>query len=382
MTRQGKSFRRGTGPVAVALVVCVAAAVAIVRDRGASITAQVAVTSPSTLTVNHAVAHDLSLPLVAPELEQSIEGGIARVPANALAPETPAEMDEEEREEGEHDTAATLPVMTTPAGSTAVEQTTQGTRPGATLVAQFEGLGEGFVGPQGSATGRNPSDNSLAVGPDHVMQIVNSRMAIFTKKGRKYKETGTALYGPVGTNNVFKGFGGPCEARPNGDAVARYDQLADRWLIVMPLFSRAPLQAHEPEPGKSGEPARHSEPGKAGQPGSATPLYEPPHAPPTPPSPPRRLRPSGAPPGRRRRRDHTACATRSASAPIRSDRTTGITSCGLSSRTIRAPPCGPTATTSPPAPATRSSRSRIASWTAPRCCEARMRRSSASSSTG
>ena len=283
MTRQGKSFRRGTGPVAVALVVCVAAAIAIVRDRGASTTAQVAVTSPSTLTVNHAVAHDLSLPLVAPELEQSIEGGIARVPANALAPETPAEMDEEEREEGEHDTAATLPVMTTPAGSTAVEQTTQGTRPGATLVAQFEGLGEGFVGPQGSASGRNPSDNSLAVGPDHVMQIVNSRMAIFTKKGRKYKETGTALYGPVGTNNVFKGFGGPCEARPNGDAVARYDQLADRWLIVMPLFSRAPLQAHEPEPGKSGEPARHSEPGKAGQPGSATPLYEPPHAPPTPP---------------------------------------------------------------------------------------------------
>ena len=24
-----------------------------------------------------------------------------------------------------------------------------------------------------------------------------------------------------------------------GDAVVRYDQLADRWLIVLPLFSRA-----------------------------------------------------------------------------------------------------------------------------------------------
>ena len=37
---------------------------------------------------------------------------------------------------------------------------------------------------------------------------------------------------------IFKGFGGPCEARNNGDAVVRYDQLADRWLIVMPIFGR------------------------------------------------------------------------------------------------------------------------------------------------
>ena len=63
-------------------------------------------------------------------------------------------------------------------------------------------------------------------------------MAIFTKKGKQFDTTGKVLYGPVPTNNVFKGFGGNCEARNNGDAVVRYDQLADRWLIVMPLFSR------------------------------------------------------------------------------------------------------------------------------------------------
>ncbi len=51
-------------------------------------------------------------------------------------------------------------------------------------------------------------------------------MAIFTKQGRRYKETGRVLYGPVNTNNVFRGFGGTCEARNNGDAVVRYDQLA------------------------------------------------------------------------------------------------------------------------------------------------------------
>ena len=51
------------------------------------------------------------------------------------------------------------------------------------------------------------------------------------------------LYGPVNTNNVFRGFGGTCEARNNGDAVVRYDQLAKRWLIVMPIFSRAAERA-------------------------------------------------------------------------------------------------------------------------------------------
>ena len=44
--------------------------------------------------------------------------------------------------------------------------------------------------------------------------------------------------GPVETNKVFKGFGGPCENMNNGDAVIRYDQLANRWLLVMPLFRK------------------------------------------------------------------------------------------------------------------------------------------------
>jgi hypothetical protein len=131
-----------------------------------------------------------------------------------------------------------------------VEQTSQGERPPAELVASFDGLGFGFVGPQGTANVRNPSDNSIAVGPDHVVQIVNSRTAIFTK-------TGKVLYGPVNTNNVFRGFGGPCEARNNGDAVVRYDQLAKRWLILMPLFSR---NKPGPRQGIAGEAARLYEP--------------------------------------------------------------------------------------------------------------------------
>jgi hypothetical protein len=119
-----------------------------------------------------------------------------------------------------------------------VEQTAPGARPAAALVASFDGLGVGFEGPQGTAALRNSSDNSLAVGPDHIVQTVNSRMAVFTKKGRTFDATGRVLSGPVNTNAIFKGFGGACESNNNGDAVVRYDQLAARWLVVMPIFRR------------------------------------------------------------------------------------------------------------------------------------------------
>jgi len=131
------------------------------------------------------------------------------------------------------------PAPPVPAAGVAVEQKAQGTRPAAKLVASFDGLGVGFEGPQGQSAGRNPSDNSLAVGPNHIVQIVNSRMAVFDKGGK-------VLYGAVATNTIFKGFGGTCEARNNGDAVVRYDQLAGRWLYVMPIFTRIQERPGEP----------------------------------------------------------------------------------------------------------------------------------------
>jgi hypothetical protein len=168
------------------------------------------------------------------------------------------------------------PVITVPDGAAKVEQTTHGTRPAATIAERFDGLGVGFEGPQGTSNLRNPSDNTLAVGPNHVVQIVNSRMAIFNKQGK-------ILYGPVETKNVFRGFGGQCEARNNGDAVARYDQIANRWLIVMPLFGRGPVRPDQPPMWKAGPKAYLSPPGVAGQPGPAVALYQPPPPPPAPP---------------------------------------------------------------------------------------------------
>jgi Xaa-Pro aminopeptidase len=147
-------------------------------------------------------------------------------------------------------------------GTSAIEQSTGGTKPPPEIVASFDGLGAGFTGPHGTAAFRNPSDNSLAVGPSHVMQTVNSRLAVFDKSGK-------VLHGPVPTNAVFRGFGGQCEIRNNGDAVVRYDQLANRWLIVMPVFVRGPARPDQPPPWTGGAAAYLSPPGRAGQPGPA-----------------------------------------------------------------------------------------------------------------
>src|SRR4051812_12550450 len=175
-----------------------------------------------------------------------------------------------------------------------VEQRAQGAKPPVPATASFDGLGVGFDGPQGPSRVNNPSDNSLAVGPDHIVQIVNTRMAIFTKKGKKFDTTGKVLYGAVPTSNVFKGFGGTCEQRNNGDAVVRYDQLADRWLIVMPIFSREPYRADQATATTPKDPAAVSVIGIAGQPGAAAPLFLPPRDTSRPLPPAGQFTPSGA----------------------------------------------------------------------------------------
>jgi hypothetical protein len=92
--------------------------------------------------------------------------------------------------------------------------------------ASFDGLGQGFSGPQGSfsVTGVPPDPNA-AVGANQIVEVVNTGFAVFSK-------TGATLYGPANTNTLFSGFGGPCQTTNDGDAVVRYDALASRWVIT------------------------------------------------------------------------------------------------------------------------------------------------------
>lgn len=205
--------------------------------------AQSAQPASSQTVVRSNAAHDLS-----PALSTLKDAADTAAPAECgqdkghcgISPES-ADGDPDEDTPGDDTaSAATTPMSAATIRGFSIEQTVQGPREPVPLVDSFEGLGEGFSGPQGTMRSRNPSDDSLAVGPNNIVQIVNSRMAIYTKKGDQYDTTGKVLYGPVVTNTIFAGFGGQCEHRTSGDAVVRYDQLAKRWLYVLPIFRRPP----------------------------------------------------------------------------------------------------------------------------------------------
>ena len=84
----------------------------------------------------------------------------------------------------------------------------------ATMAIGFDGIG---------ALGSAPSDVNLAVGPNHIVQTVNSRLAVFSKNG-------TLLSGPTNLTTFFQPVGGACAAGAS-DPIVNYDRLADRWVI-------------------------------------------------------------------------------------------------------------------------------------------------------
>src|SRR5215471_4590773 len=217
--------------------------------------------------VHTALKHDLSPPLASPVAsdDETAAGECAGLACGTSPGATRGDPDADP-ETGPEPIPPPVPPPTLSPEGVAIEQTSQGTRPAAPVLESFDGLGAGFEGPQGTAKFRNPSDNSLAIGPDHIVQTVNTRLAVYSKKGKKYDKSGTVLYGPVPTKSVWTGFGGVCEARNNGDAVVRYDQLARRWLIVMPMFSRIRPGEFPEKPGRArGEPAPPGQLAKSGE---------------------------------------------------------------------------------------------------------------------
>ena len=233
-------------------------------------------------TVQVALAHDMSPPLGSMTVDAVDRDGpeVDATPADALAPPPPEEREELELSQQQQQQAAPIRIVS-PEGAAKVEQTKAGSKPAARMVANIEGEGTGFTGPQGP--GRGGLDYSVAAGPNHVVAIVNGGgIAIWTKKGRPdpktrkplFDSTGMVLYGPVSVRQIWKGFGGQCDTRGSGDAVVRYDQLADRWLFVTPLFSR-----YEKKPGQQPYPpigiAHENWRGQPGQPGSAVKLEAP-----------------------------------------------------------------------------------------------------------
>jgi hypothetical protein len=87
----------------------------------------------------------------------------------------------------------------------------------ADILENFDGVG---------TNGWSPPDQSGDVGPNHYMQMVNTRFQIWDKSGN-------SLLGPLNLGTIWAGFPGPWQSSLNdGDPVVLYDDLADRWLAT------------------------------------------------------------------------------------------------------------------------------------------------------
>ena len=99
----------------------------------------------------------------------------------------------------------------------------QNTIPG----TEFAGVG---------ALGYAPPDTNMAVGPNHIVQTVNSRYAIYNKSGVRLvgPNTLSSLWSPLGSSNG-------CATNNGGDVVAQYDKTADRFVITQLGGTSAPF---------------------------------------------------------------------------------------------------------------------------------------------
>lgn len=87
-----------------------------------------------------------------------------------------------------------------------------------------------FVNVEGPSVTDNPGglappDPNLAVGPNHIVASVNVVTEIYDKAGN-------SILGPFQLNDLWDGFGGPCDVDNDGDPVVLYDHNNDRFILT------------------------------------------------------------------------------------------------------------------------------------------------------
>jgi hypothetical protein len=110
-----------------------------------------------------------------------------------------------------------------------VVQNEFGLSPTAPPLVNFQGIS--------NLQGVYPPDPNMDVGPNHIIQTVNSSMAIYGKSGN-------LLWGPADIITLWNGFPGPWSSTNDGDPVVLYDPMADRWLIsqfALPSYPNGPF---------------------------------------------------------------------------------------------------------------------------------------------
>src|SRR5215469_221229 len=91
-------------------------------------------------------------------------------------------------------------------------------------VTSFPGVGNGDYG---FAPNAAPPDTNMAAGATQVVQWVNESFAVFSKSG-------ALLAGPTAGNTLYQALGSthPCAIHNDGDIIAQYDKLANRWVLA------------------------------------------------------------------------------------------------------------------------------------------------------
>jgi len=89
-----------------------------------------------------------------------------------------------------------------------------------------------------------PPDTTGDVGPNHYVQWVNLRYAVYTLTRNASNEI-TAFNivpgFPKNGNVIWQGFGGRCQSDNDGDPIVQYGQLADRWVLTQFAVSALPF---------------------------------------------------------------------------------------------------------------------------------------------
>jgi len=94
----------------------------------------------------------------------------------------------------------------------------------------------GISNPNG---GQAISDSNLAVGPNHIVQIVKADYAIYNKQG-------TQIQASRPTYTLFQslnGAGQVCSVVGTGAVFASYDKWADRWVLIQATANQTPKWA-------------------------------------------------------------------------------------------------------------------------------------------
>ncbi len=151
-------------------------------------------------TVIHAIQHDQSPPL------------------RKLKPLPPSAETEREKP-----LRRVRPLSTTPAQADPVVQSGYLAPSAPATVSSFDGFG---VGAPNFSVNSAPPDTNGAVGYTQYVQWVNESFGVFNKS------TGALVYGPAAGNTLWQGFGGRCETDNDGDPIAQYDKIANRWILT------------------------------------------------------------------------------------------------------------------------------------------------------